>query len=424
MYPRPRELPIAIGCMFAAALYTVVWPIVCQPEPGVKAPPNTESILYFLLAFPLTFVAWLPTISYRALGLVGYGGVIILSALMTAWFLNEWKCPWLAFAQGAGCAFIFGGGVRYILGLSRSLGRLGPMRITFLRSRNRTVFILGTAMIFFSTVSMLMQMGSREQYRQFAEIKLFGIAISMTVIGWTLLFRPLFEVTLEPFLALLYSIHGVGPGRKNLPPFGPCLVISNHAAWLDPLFMEKVLTRPVTAIMTEKYYRLWLLTPLLKYVFRVIVVPETPMRRDAPELDLAIAALDAGHCVLIFPEGFLRRKEEVPLRRFGRGVWQILRARPNTPVISCWIEGGWGSLSSYAGGPPLKNKKLDLRRSIRIGMSAPQVVPADMLEEHLTARLYLMNRVSDARKLLGLQPLEHIALPSEDNEESASTSSQ
>ena len=38
-------------------------------------------------------------------------------------------------------------------------------------------------------------------------------------------------------------------------------------------------------------------------------------RREAPEVQDAIAALDRGQNVLIFPEGWLRRKEEQAVRR-------------------------------------------------------------------------------------------------------------
>ena len=55
---------------------------------------------------------------------------------------------------------------------------------------------------------------------------------------------------------------------------------------------------------------------------------------------------------MVFPEGYLRRTEDRPLRRFGQGVWQILKARPDTPVFTAWIEGNWGSYTSYANGPP------------------------------------------------------------------------
>ena len=96
-------------------------------------------------------------------------------------------------------------------------------------------------------------------------------------------------------------------------------------------------------------------------------------RREAPELREAVAALDRGECVLIFPEGYMRRRVERPLRQFGQGVWHILRERPQTPVVVCWIEGGWGSYTSYYNGPPTVNKKVDWARHIDIGVSAPKV---------------------------------------------------
>jgi 1-acyl-sn-glycerol-3-phosphate acyltransferase len=125
--------------------------------------------------------------------------------------------------------------------------------------------------------------------------------------------------------------------------------------------------------------------------------------------------------VVIFPEGYLRRTESRPLRRFGQGVWQILKARPHTPVYAVWIEGGWGSFTSYYNGPPTKNKKLDFRRPIRVGMSAVVRVPPEILENHWATRTFLMNLVSEARRHFGLEPLPTFTLPTtiDDNEDDA-----
>lgn len=128
------------------------------------------------------------------------------------------------------------------------------------------------------------------------------------------------------------------------------------------------------------------------------------------------SALDDGKCLILFPESFLRRKEEVPLRRFGRGIWEILKARPETPVACCWIEGAWGSYSSFWNGPPTKNKIKERRRPISIGMSAPVTVPAEKLQQHLATRIGLMNEVSAARSFLGLPPFPPFELPAKDDE--------
>ena len=145
------------------------------------------------------------------------------------------------------------------------------------------------------------------------------------------------------------------------------------------------------------------------------------MKKDAPEIREAIAALDRGECVVIFPEGYLRRSEERVLRRFGQGIWQILQARPDMPVYACWIEGGWGSYMSYFNGPPTKNKpKKDVRRPVGIGVSAPTTIAPEELAQHLRTRIHLMNLVLAARENLGLTPLPSFDLPAKEDSEAES----
>jgi 1-acyl-sn-glycerol-3-phosphate acyltransferase len=152
-------------------------------------------------------------------------------------------------------------------------------------------------------------------------------------------------------------------------------------------------------------------------VVGTIRVPDKLYRREAPEIQEAIAALDRNDGVVIFPEGWLRRKDEVPLRRFGRGTWQILHARPNTPVFSFWIEGNWGSFFSWKGGALMKGKPLDFWRTIQIAGIEGRVVPPEVLESHLATRAELMKWVLEARALLGLPPIESVPMPQEGDEE-------
>jgi 1-acyl-sn-glycerol-3-phosphate acyltransferase len=233
--------------------------------------------------------------------------------------------------------------------------------------------------------------------------------------SWYWFFRPWFELTCEPVLWRMYKVKGAGPGVKAMPVAGPCLVIANHASWFDPMLLAKVLPRRTTPMMTSRFYD----KPVIGWLVRrfgVIRVPEKHVRQEAPEINEAVAALDRGECVVIYPEGFLRRTEEKPLKRFGRGVWQILKERPNTPVFAVWIEGSWGSYYSYAGGPPMQNKPKDRRRPIGVAVSAAVVVPADELTNHLRCRIHLMNEVLAARTHLGLGTLPAVELPTKDED--------
>ena len=223
-------------------------------------------------------------------------------------------------------------------------------------------------------------------------------------VDWPTLFRPFAEHLITFLTRALYRPRAVGPGLTAFPATGPVLVIANHADYFDPPLVIGHLPRRVTPLMAAGFYDKpgcrWLMR-----VFGTIRVPDQAVRRDTPEIDAAVQALAAGRVVMLFPEGFLRRKEEVPLRRFGQGVWKILDARPTTPVVACWVEGTWGSFFSFRGGPPTRNKRLHLRRPVTVGVSAPVVVPAGVLKNRMGTRLYLMQAVADARAHVGLPPL-------------------
>jgi 1-acyl-sn-glycerol-3-phosphate acyltransferase len=232
-----------------------------------------------------------------------------------------------------------------------------------------------------------------------------GAAGLAAALAWWRLTRESLEVFMEVALWPLYRIHGHGPGTFTCPRRGPILVIANHSSYFDPLWLAKVLPRRVTPMMTSAFYDLPVLHWLMTVIVKAIRVEVSTFRREAPELKEGIAALDRGECVILFPEGMLRRKEQQPVRQFGQGVWHILKERPTTPVITCWIEGGWGSYFSYSGGPPMTNKRIDWWRRIDVAVQEPEVLDPNILDDQRGTRSFLQSRCIDARKYLGLAPL-------------------
>jgi 1-acyl-sn-glycerol-3-phosphate acyltransferase len=240
-------------------------------------------------------------------------------------------------------------------------------------------------------------------------------ALLAAVVSWWWLLRAALELLIEILLWPMYRIRVHGPGTTQ-PRSGPLIVIANHTAWLDPLWLAKVVDRSLTAMMTSKYYDVPILHWLMVKVAHAIRVQAATFRRDVPEISQAVEVLDQKGCLVIFPEGSMRRKEERPLRPFGQGIWRILNERPQTPVLVCWIEGGWGSFTSYCGGPPMQKKRLDWRRPIDIAMGALIVLDPAIIKDQRATRLYLMETCLKARAILGLPPYE-IGLPSdEDND--------
>ena len=233
-----------------------------------------------------------------------------------------------------------------------------------------------------------------------------GLTVLGALVAWRVLYREGLEQLTEILLWPVYRIRTCGPGLEHFPPRGPVLVLANHSAWFDPLWLAKVLPRRIIPMMTSLFYDLPVLRWLMIHVVHAIRVPDTSFRRTAPELNEAIAALDRGECVVIFPEGMLRRNPALLLRQFGQGVWRILHQRPDTPVVVCWIEGGWGSYVSYCHGPPLKNKRPDWWRRITIAVTNPRVLDAGLLADDRVARTYLRDACLEARRLLGLEPVD------------------
>jgi 1-acyl-sn-glycerol-3-phosphate acyltransferase len=219
--------------------------------------------------------------------------------------------------------------------------------------------------------------------------------------GW-FFFREMLEQFFELPVWFMYRIRARGPGKDIVPHHGPLLVVANHSTYADPFFLAKVLPRRLIPMMTSVFYDLPVIRWLMRHVVHTIRVQVGKFRREAPELKEAVAALDRGECVVIFPEGSLRRKEQPILRMFGQGVWHILNERPKTPVVVCWVEGGWGSFLSYFNGKPGKNKRVDFRRLIDVVIDVPAPLKPAVLKEHRATRTHLMERCLKLRGELGL----------------------
>jgi 1-acyl-sn-glycerol-3-phosphate acyltransferase len=239
-------------------------------------------------------------------------------------------------------------------------------------------------------------------------------AVGLVLCAGCFFFREMLEQLFEPPVCLMYRIRARGPGKDIVPHHGPLLVVANHSTYADPFLLAKVLPRRLIPMMTSVFYDLPVIRWLMRLVVHTIRVQVGKFRREAPELKEAVAALDRGECVVIFPEGSLRRKEQPMLRMFGQGVWHILNERPKTPVVVCWVEGGWGSFLSYFNGKPGKNKRVDFRRPIDVVIDAPAPLKPAVLKEHRATRTHLMERSLKLRGELGLPATQEAPVEAEE----------
>jgi 1-acyl-sn-glycerol-3-phosphate acyltransferase len=340
----------------------------------------------------------------RSLGLVPLGLTGLLAALL--WAARD---PF----PGAGLCLLVGllGGMVNVP-LSSAYQESLPAD-----ARGNGMAVLNTAGYLFMTAMSALLFGLSRGRVLSAQGQLWFVA-ALSAIGvawaWRCLFRDSLEQVLEIVLWPIYRVHAGGPGMANFPRRGPLLVLANHSSWFDPLWLAKVLPRRLTPMMTSLFYDLPVLRFLMMHVVHAIRVQDSSYRREAPELREAIAALDRGEAVVLFPEGMLRRRADQPLRQFGQGAWHILRERPDTPVVCCWIEGGWGSYMSYYGGPPLANKRPDWWRRIDVAVSDPQILDPALLGDDRVTRSHLMRACLAARTDLGLVSVAEAEAPEEE----------
>lgn len=345
----------------------------------------------FAVGSLLAGLQWHPT---RILGLVPFASVGFCAGLAVAALLEAgpwWLCLWVGAMSGIINVPLF---AAYQMALPAD-------------ARGNGMAVLNASGYLCMTLAAL-AMHALASTQVLGPAGRVGVVVIVTAVAagfaWYYLRRDAWEQVVEIPFRVMYRVTAHGKGLDDVPVSGPLLVVANHAAYFDPVWLGCVLPRRLTGMLTSEIFDKPIMRFLGTHVVPVIRV-EHRYRRKAPELAEAVAALDRGEAVLIFPEGQMRKSEDWTLHPFGRGVWHILKERPNTPVVVCWIEGGWGSFVSYYQGKPGKNKRLDFRRRIDVAVRAPEVIPAELLANHRATRNYLMRTCANTRGLLGLEPV-------------------
>lgn len=150
-------------------------------------------------------------------------------------------------------------------------------------------------------------------------------------------------------------------GLEHLPSTGPILVVANHDSWLDPLVLVETMMWRGRQLRFLAKSTLWKF-PLFAWILDGAA--QIPIRRgagDTAALESAIAALDRGEAVGIFPEGTLSRGQNLRARR---GVARLALSRPEAPIV----------LAAVAGGTDLK--RFPRRPRVRIEFFSPAGGPA------------------------------------------------
>lgn len=123
------------------------------------------------------------------------------------------------------------------------------------------------------------------------------------------------------------------------PPSGPFLLIANHQGWADPFVLLALLPpEPRIHFMGDRQAVLsnWWKRAAIRAVGGLVLVDRTvPLDRSA--IADALAVLEGGGVLALFPEGRVSRRE-ADLGPFERGSgWLAFRA--HVPVVPVWLRG-------------------------------------------------------------------------------------
>ena len=93
-------------------------------------------------------------------------------------------------------------------------------------------------------------------------------------------------------------------GQENIRRTGPLIVTGNHDSVLDPFIMAASIPRAIHFLGKSDLWRY----PVLRWWLRSVeAIPVVRGGSDAGAIESAVAALEAGEVVGIFPEGGVRR---------------------------------------------------------------------------------------------------------------------
>jgi len=144
------------------------------------------------------------------------------------------------------------------------------------------------------------------------------------------IFYAFSKVTATLVLRTLWRMRVVGSER--VPCEGPLIVAANHVSYFDPPVLGCALPRPLHFMAKKELFDIPLLGALIR---RYNAYPVDRGRGDVGAVKRTLAALKAGHAVLIFPEGTRNRDES----RGGESGVALLASLSGARILPAYIDG-------------------------------------------------------------------------------------
>ena len=188
------------------------------------------------------------------------------------------------------------------------------------------------------------------------------------IVYWT------FRAFAQPAMRVLFRARRTG--REHIPD-GKVILAANHRSFLDPFIIGTCVRRPIYFVAKQELFANrffgWFLNCMGAF----------PIRRgesDEDSLATALALLDRGEAVVIFPEG--TRQRTGPLRQPKRGVGR-LALESGAPVVPIAIKGTERARRGWR----IRPVRVELRCGRPLAYPRVKQAPAHLAAE-VTARIW------------------------------------
>jgi 1-acyl-sn-glycerol-3-phosphate acyltransferase len=186
----------------------------------------------------------------------------------------------------------------------------------------------------------------------------------------------------RPFLALTTTHEW--RGQESIPSDGAVIIASNHIGYVDPMtlgiFVLETGRVPKYLAKSSLFE-----TPLIKHVF--IGAKQIPVYRGTADasnaLAAAVAAIEDGDCVLIYPEGTVTRDPDCWPMKARTGVARVamMTGAPVIPVAQWGPQNVWHYQAKLPRPFPRKRVQILAGEAIDLSHYAGQPMTVEVLRE-------------------------------------------
>lgn len=144
-------------------------------------------------------------------------------------------------------------------------------------------------------------------------------------------------------------------GLENVPAEGPLLIVVNHLSWYDPLLFCALFKRRIWFVAKKEIFSWPIIDWLVRSTGQIAIERG---EQDRAALTTALAYLQAGCAVVLFPEGTVERQE------------QMIAAHPGVAMLAL-RSGATIQPVAHTGTRKVLRTRRDLRPRVTVRIGKP-----------------------------------------------------